>query len=286
MYKEILSYSPKQNFTHIRQSGSKSKNEFEKALNGFEYTASPYGYFVPKKTLDALEKAKNSFTVQGLASMIVCRLCTADDVPKTDCFDRSHNNKSNGKVEILDVCAAPGGKSVYMAELRPDAKITACDIHPHRVELIRKYVKKFNLTNVLARTQDGTVFNPEFERKFDIVLCDVPCSGTGTIDSKPDVMLNRKPSDIEALNNIQLKILNNSAKYVRDGGGLVYSTCSVLRAENDGIIERFLAENAGWESVDIETLSVPSLVWKHGRQLLPHLSGTDGFFIAVLKRKA
>lgn len=175
---------------------------------------------------------------------------------------------SGGKA--VDLCAAPGGKSVYLTELG-DFDVTACDIYPHKIELIKKLAKK---TGVKIKTvlNDATVLNPDFVDAFDLVICDCPCSGTGTLKVKPDILLRRKPSDLDELNLTQNKILDVSSRYCKKGGTLCYSTCSVLKKENEKVIEAFLKTHADYSMVD-------------SLKLLPDVDGCDGFYIARLRRE-
>ncbi len=177
---------------------------------------------------------------------------------------------------ILDACAAPGGKSVLLAG--KCGEVTSCELHSHRVELIKSYAQRMGVENVRAMQADSSVFNPEFFEKFDAVLVDAPCSGTGVINENPDIKLFRKESDISELSALQLKILNNCAKYVKKGGALYYSTCSVLPEENDSVVRAFLEENCGY------VLSLPQsplehVATKYGLRFLPHISLGAGFFL-------
>lgn len=183
---------------------------------------------------------------------------------------------------ILDACAAPGGKSVALAG--KCKHVTACELHAHRTQLICDYAKRMGADNVTAVNCDSSVFNPEFENAFDAVLCDVPCSGTGVMGENPDIKLNRKEEDIPALNKIQSAILQTCARYVKSGGTLYYSTCSVLPEENDSIAVNFLQSHLDFE------LSIPSSPLNHkttayGLQFLPHISLGAGFYLTSFVKK-
>ena len=134
---------------------------------------------------------------------------------------------------LLDACAAPGGKSVLLADKCKE--VIANELHAHRVGLIDSYAKRMG-ADVTAVQADSTVFNPDYENAFDAVLCDAPCSGSGVVNENPDIKLFRKEADIESLNKTQLEILLNCSRYVKSGGALYYSTCSVLPEENDSIV--------------------------------------------------
>lgn len=184
---------------------------------------------------------------------------------------------------LLDACAAPGGKSVLLA--KKCGSVTAQELHPHRVELIGSYARRMGADNVFPVAGDASAFNPEWEGLFDGVLCDVPCSGSGVINENPDIKLFRREEDIASLAALQLKILANCARYVRPGGSLYYSTCSVLPEENDSAVHGFLASVQGFE-LDIPECALPSRRTKTGLQFLPHISQGAGFFVTRFIRKS
>ncbi len=177
---------------------------------------------------------------------------------------------------LMDACAAPGGKSVLLAGKCKN--VLACELHPHRVELINSYKERMGAENVVAVCADSSVFNEDYEEKFDAVLCDVPCSGTGVINENPDIKLFRTEKSIGELNKIQLAILENCAKYVKKGGRLYYSTCSVLPEENDSIV-RLFADGHPEFTVGIPFSPLDHRRTKYGLQFLPHISLGAGFFV-------
>ncbi len=183
---------------------------------------------------------------------------------------------------FLDACAAPGGKSVLLA--KKCGYVTACELHAHRVELIKSYIRRMGVGNVTAVQADSSVFDPAFSEKFDGVLCDVPCSGLGTVAENPDLPLFKKEADIVQLTQVQLAILRNCARYLVRGGALYYSTCSLLDAENDGVVKQFLAD-APFEA---ERITSPLAHEKtaYGLQFLPDTAYGAGFYVAKLRRKA
>lgn len=179
----------------------------------------------------------------------------------------------------LDCCAAPGGKSVYLAERGNE--VTACDIYPHRVELINAYAGRMKV-NLTTRVCDSTEYNKAWDGKFDVVLCDVPCSGMGVIGRRKDVVFNKTYEDIAAITKLQAAIIENASRYVKIGGYLIYSTCTVFKAENDRIIEEFLAQRDNFE-----LSKIPLPFENDGKiQFLPDGKDMEGFFICHLKRKA
>lgn len=171
---------------------------------------------------------------------------------------------------VLDICAAPGGKSFSIAQaMENKGLIYSCDIHSHRVELIKKGAERLGLKIIKPIVNDATRFNDSFP-KFDKILCDVPCSGLGVIGRKPDIKYNTE-NNLEELEQIQFDILNTAKSYLKDTGRIVYSTCTLRKKENEDIINRFISQNKDFKTISINTL-------------FPHKNGTDGFFVAVLER--
>lgn len=187
-------------------------------------------------------------------------------------------NIKNGQ-SVLDLCAAPGGKSVFTAYL--GAKVVACDLYEHRVNLISANARRLNVELETA-VADASVYNEKFDSAFDCVLADVPCSGLGIIRRKPDIKWAKELSDGEELAKIQQSILLNGSKYVKRGGRMVYSTCTISKAENEGIVKWFLKNNPDFEAAP---LNIPYAEGKTQIQLRPDLHPSDGFFIAAFTRK-
>lgn len=187
---------------------------------------------------------------------------------------------------ILDVCAAPGGKSLYAAE--KCESVAACDVHEHRVRLINANIERMGAKNITVMQRDACEFDESFSEKFDAVLADVPCSALGILYKKPDVKINKTKNDIEEIIKIQRKILDNVKNYVKKGGLLFYSTCTLNKDENFGNIEAFLAENPDFEIDDITPYLPDGLKDKTQKgclQIIPPRDEIDGFFMARLIRK-
>lgn len=185
---------------------------------------------------------------------------------------------------VLDMCAAPGGKSFAAWTLSGGgARITACDLHENKLRRIREGAERLGIAGLETIAADGRVFRPEWESAFDLVIADVPCSGLGVIRKKPDIRY-KAAADFEGLPAIQAGILANASRYVRQGGELLYSTCTFRREENDDVVSAFLKGNADFAAEDFE---LPGGLCPSGGvlQLMPHIHGTDGFFIAKLRRK-
>jgi len=183
---------------------------------------------------------------------------------------------------IIDGCAAPGGKSFASAIIMKDkGTIIACDIYIAKLNRIQEGSKRLGITIIDVMEKDALTLTDEFIGKADVVLADVPCSGFGAIRKKPDIRYKLEP-DIAGLPDIQKRILSVLSKYVKPGGTLLYSTCTVLRSENEGVIEWFLREN---ENYRLEGFSLPGAGYVQSGMitLWPHIHGTDGFFISKLR---
>lgn len=192
--------------------------------------------------------------------------------------------------QVLDVAAAPGGKSTHMAALMQNqGTIVSWDIHPHRVKLIEENASRLKASIVKTRVKDAKILDETMMGSFDRVLIDAPCSGLGVIRRKPDIKWSKKPDDIKALRNEQEHIFFVCSKYVKPGGVLVYSTCSIEPKENEELVEDFLAKNQEFAYDDLRK-SLPETLHDELKSpygyitLYPHIHGTDGFFVARLKR--
>jgi len=173
---------------------------------------------------------------------------------------------------VMDVCAAPGGKTTAIAErMNNTGKIIASDVYRRKLDLIDKEAERLGIRNIETRSWDATRVDSAMVHKADRVLVDAPCSGLGVVRRKPEIKYKALTSDMELLPKKQLAILSASSSYVKMGGTLVYSTCTINPRENEKVVEAFLRKNPSFSKVD-ETL------------LLPHINGTDGFYICVMKR--
>jgi len=184
---------------------------------------------------------------------------------------------------VMDVCAAPGGKSFTIAqEMRGEGFVKAFDLHANRVGLIESGAARLGIGNIRAEVRDAARFDESVE-KTDRILCDVPCSGFGVIDKKPEIRY-KTPQDIDKLPDLQYLILCVAAKYLKTGGRLVYSTCTLNPAENEDVCERFLNEHPDFKAVPV-LKDVPHYGSGQGFvTLMPHVTKSDGFFIAAFTR--
>lgn len=235
------------------------------------------GFEVEKTFLDsclaisggvAVEKSKayqlGLFHVQDISSQLCCMALEAKE----------------GET-VIDVCAAPGGKSFTVAEMMNNkGKVLSFDLHESRVKLIDDGAKRLGLDIVEAKQNDASVFDSDMPH-VDRVLCDVPCSGLGVIRRKPEIKY-KNPEDFDQLPEIQYNILCAASKYLKVGGILVYSTCTVSKAENENVVERFLKENHDFEGAVINNEF--SELSDYKATIIPEYFNSDGFFIAKLKR--
>lgn len=259
----IVSYPPEQRST-VRFTSDVDVSIINEKY-GVQAQITPFGdaFYVT----GGLKNDSDEYTTQSLSSMCIARIC-ADKL---------------GFGRFLDCCAAPGGKSVYVKQLRPDSDVTSCDVHPHRVELIKAYASRMNV-RLNTCCQDMTEYRPDFSESFDVVLCDVPCSGFGVLNNRPDIKLFRDSADLPELMQLQYKILRNCANYVKKGGYLVYSTCTVFDNENGQNVRKFLKERSDFEYSQLNLPEFPNADGKGFYQFLPPIDGIQGFFVAVFKR--
>lgn len=223
------------------------------------------------KSIDEIIEFKNGeFLVQDISSMLVGHV--VDPKP--------------GEL-VIDVCAAPGGKTTHLAELMNNkGRVIAFDIHPHKIDLIKENATRLGLDNIQNHCWDARDEKVEFINSADKVLVDAPCSGLGIIRRKPEIRYTKSENDILSLSKVQLEILNVSANYVKMDGQLIYSTCTIDKEENIDNVMCFLQENPEFELEDINFLLPEQLKGSTKYlQVLPGEHGMDGFFIARFKRK-
>ncbi len=184
---------------------------------------------------------------------------------------------------VIDMCAAPGGKTTHLAELMNNkGQIIACDIYEHKIKIINDNAKRLGIDIIETVLHDATLTKPIWQDSADKVLVDAPCSGLGVLRRRPDLRWRRTEKDLPAFPPLQAAILQNAASYVRRGGTLVYSTCTTEEAENDCIIKDFLSTQQEFRLQKIKHPLTGKLL--NTLQLWPHIDGVDGFFIAVLER--
>lgn len=189
---------------------------------------------------------------------------------------------------VADLCAAPGTKTTHIAELlNGTGTVLACDNHENKLSLIKENAERLSLNNIEVAVNDAEKFNPEFVNKFDRILIDVPCSGIGIIRKKPEIKWSKKRKELRDIASIQRNILENSWKYLKDGGIMVYSTCTLNKEENDDNIDWFLQNHKDSKSVKIFIGRGKNLEYGRNESLTILPSGDmDGFYIAKLQKIA
>lgn len=257
--------TPKQLKEHLEAEGVTVKVhpylEYAFHISGFDY-------------LGDLESFQNGeFSVQDISSMLVSELAG----PKEGDY-------------VIDVCAAPGGKSLHMAEkLNGSGHVEARDLTEYKVGLIQENIERTGLSNVEAVQQDALIFDETSVGKADIVLADLPCSGLGVLAKKTDLKYKATKEGADLLAKLQREILKNVQAYVKDEGKLVYSTCTINPAENMDNVHWFLNEYPEFELIDIHGSLCEELqkdVKENGCiQLLPGVHQSDGFFLACMKKR-
>ena len=250
--------------------------ELQQLLEGEGVTARPHGWMpdclILEHTgnLEQLESFRQGlYYVQDPAARLSV-LCA--DLPQ----DR--------ELSILDCCSAPGGKSFSAAMVTKDrGSITCCDIYPHKAELIAGGAQRLGLMSLHPMVKNAAEPDEAWTQTFDAVIADVPCSGYGIIRKKPDIRY-KDPETMEDLPALQLQILRTQANYVKPGGVLLYSTCTVLKRENEAVVEAFLREDSRFR---LEPLPLPEGLPRNESGMLTLIPGeydTDGFFICRLRR--
>nr|WP_300093126.1 16S rRNA (cytosine(967)-C(5))-methyltransferase RsmB [Sedimentibacter sp.] len=219
---------------------------------------------------DKTEEYKNGlFSIQSESSMLAGQILN----PAEDSL-------------LIDMCAAPGGKSLNAAEIMNNTgKIISRDIYPGKLSLIEKEKQRLGISNIKAEAYDATKTDESLKGKADFIIADVPCSGLGIIRRKPEIKYNRTEDEIKEISKVQIKIIENAAKYLKKGGIMVYSTCTTNKEENLDIVMEFLKHNNEFalEGFMDKINDFPDAA-KGYIEIYPHVHGMDGFFIAKIKR--
>ena len=195
---------------------------------------------------------------------------------------------------ILDACSSPGGKTTYLAEMMKNkGKIEAWDIHEHRTKLVEATINRLGITNVEVKVNDATIYNEKYKEKFDKILLDVPCLGLGVLKRKPDIKWQKNINDLQEITKVQRKILENCSQYLKKGGELIYSTCSILKEENEDIVIEFARnhKNFSIEKINLNENEMirnkeffeKYIINGHYMQVYQN-DETDGFFVCKLKK--
>lgn len=214
-----------------------------------------------------MEKAPDAFYMQDESSMLV-----------------AHAVCPQPGMTVLDLCAAPGGKTTHLAQLMKNkGRIYACDIHPHKMELIKENAVRLGIDIIEPMLMDASAFKPEWADAADCVLVDAPCSGFGVLRRRAEARWRKNKKDLKVFPPLQKAILQNAARYVKPGGRLVYSTCTLEQAENNLLVSEFLNANTEFEYAGFRHPLTGETI--NELQLLPQRDNVDGFYICVMRRK-
>ncbi|GAA0231000.1 16S rRNA (cytosine(967)-C(5))-methyltransferase RsmB [Metaclostridioides mangenotii] len=274
--KDLLEENSKKPNLYIRVNTTKTtRDELIEKLTKMGVECSKISFIEEAVEVKNLKNIENNelfnqglFTIQDISSMIV---------------GKTINPKENSLV--LDVCSAPGGKTTHVATIMNNTgKVVARDIFNHKLKLIKSSVTRLGLNNVDVEEYDALKFDEKSVDKFDYVLTDVPCSGLGIVKRKPEIKFKEK-EDLKELPAIQRKILDNASKYVKIGGTLVYSTCTIQDEENINVVKAFLKDNEGFKLDPIDSVEIDLEEQNSGvLKIYPNVHAMDGFFIAKLVR--
>jgi 16S rRNA (cytosine967-C5)-methyltransferase len=191
---------------------------------------------------------------------------------------------------VIDVCSAPGGKATHLAQIMNNkGTVIARDIYPHKLKLIEESCERLGISIIRTEIFDAGKLDETMMGKADRVLVDAPCSGLGIIRKKPDIKYSRKESELSEIIGLQLEILKNASQYLKVGGCLIYSTCTIQPDENLEIVKAFIEENQGFKLTGFRELMPEGLDIKSAEegyiQLFPNIHKTDGFFISKITRE-
>lgn len=274
----MMSAHPDHTYITVRPNMTRLDDEaFDQLLQGKVWTVEPGKVPHSRRIRGMVDVSRDAdfvggnFSIQSESSMMACMALA----PKRG-------------MTILDVCAAPGGKTCYMAEaMAGTGRVQAWDVHAHRVDLIEAQRARLGLENVRPIIRDAAKAREELIESADAVLLDAPCSGTGDMWDKPDVKYRATAESVAELTGVQRTLLDTVAPYVRRGGVLVYSTCSVLKDENERQVTAFLERHPEF-TLDTLPTEIPEQFRSRqetGLQLRPDRDGVGGFYIARMRRK-
>ncbi len=266
---EICKYSNEKPKTTIRINTLKINKENLIELlqqEGIKYEETNLNNFLFLKNIKNIAKLdlfkKGYFTVQDIGAGKISLIL----------------NPKKGE-KVLDACSAPGGKTTHLAELMENTgEIIACELHSHRAKLVEENAQRLGIKIIQSQVKDMQKNIEEYIEKFDKILLDVPCMGFGVMKRKPDIKWQRKEEDVKEITKIQYEILKTCARYLKIGGELVYSTCSLLKEENENIIEKFVKQ----ENIDNELKNIEYKI-ELEEKILPS-KNTDGFYICKIKK--
>ncbi|MGF3226143.1 16S rRNA (cytosine(967)-C(5))-methyltransferase RsmB [Facklamia sp. P12932] len=234
---------------------------------------SPFGFRITAgDVFNSQAYQEGLFTIQDESSMLVAPL-----------------GKLTGSENVLDACAAPGGKASHIASLLTDGHLTALDISKHKLSILKDHAERLGLSHKIdSIVTDALDFQPLSQTAFDVIYLDAPCSGIGLMRRKPEIKYQKSPVAIQELVKLQKQLFNHMLSLLKPGGRLVYSTCTLTYEENEQLIEEILKENSEWqvESILAEEVLTDNVITSQGfLRIWPQQHGTDGFFISRFLKK-
>lgn len=244
--------------------GNLIKTDFNTVKNLLDENKLCYEIIDEKNMIFSLKNLKN------IANLNIYRdgLISIQDYSSMLCVIASGVKENQN---VLDICAAPGGKSIFMSQIMKNkGSILSMDISENKLKLLDEQCKRLGIDIITTKVNDATIYDESYKEKFDVVLADVPCSGIGILRRKPEIRY-KKADEIESLPEIQKTILENSSKYVKESGKLIYSTCTLGKEENQNIIENFIKNN-------------PDFKISYQKEYYPNIDNTDGFYVCVMDR--
>ncbi len=275
---ELILYREKEHPIVVRPNFTKlSDEEFEKLLEKknwrVERGLAPHAWLVygAQEIPFDPDYQKGLFSIQGQSSMLAAEAVQV-----------------KGGMKVLDACAAPGGKSAYLCEkMQLSGRVYSWELHDKRAMLLEGVRRRLGLDNMRISVRDASQYREDFDSTLDAVLLDAPCAGLGVLAQKPDIKQRLKAEDIPAIVETQKNLLNTVCRYVKKGGTLVYSTCSILPEENALQVKAFLSDHPEFELTTLPA-AFPEELRKqqgdYGLQLLGSRDGVEGFFIAPMRR--
>lgn len=258
-------------------------------VNSLKYFKEDFLHKFIKVKIENLEQFRNALKIRSVSDVTNSYLYREGLLSIQDLSSQLVCEILNPRVgdTIIDLCAAPGGKSTYIAELiRDNGKIISCDLYGHKIKLIKNNIFRLGIKSIECFVNDATIVNDNFLNLADKVLLDAPCSGFGVIKRKPEIKWFKNQSDLEEIISVQKKMINIASKYVKKNGILMYTTCTLNRDENQNIINNFLSNNKNFVIEEIDVTLFRDLKIENINNMITLFPSklNDGFFMCKLRK--